>query len=170
MLNIREALSSWDGKSVDTLNDLYCRFSHDSSFIQTIISFIESTNAQTSTKKGVTWLLKKHLESGGSLSLSHQNLIYASLHPDEHWENRLHLLQCIPYIPVPPGKVKHLEDFLRKSLQDSNKFIRAWAYNGFYDLSQQFPEYKEEAEHFLTLAMKDEAPSVKARIRNIMKR
>jgi len=50
-----------------------------------------------------------------------------------------------------------------------NKFVRSWAYNGFYGLSRQYPEYIQETKQFFEVAMKDEAPSVKARIRNVTK-
>ena len=52
---------------------------------------------------------------------------------------------------------------------ENNKLVRAWAYNGFYEISRQYPEYKEETKKLFAMAMKDEAPSVKARIRNIMR-
>jgi len=63
-----------------------------------------------------------------------------------------------------------VEAFLKKCLVDDNKFIRAWAYNGFYELSVQYPEHKDETKQFFEMAMRDEAPSVKSRIRNIMKK
>ena len=60
--------------------------------------------------------------------------------------------------------------FLRNCLVDNNKFVRAWAYNGFYELAVQYPEYEKETKQFFEMAMRDEAPSVKSRIRNIMKK
>ncbi len=65
---------------------------------------------------------------------------------------------------------KELEFFLRKCLTDENKFVRAWAYNGFYELSMPHSDYIAQTKQFLEMAMRDEAPSVKARIRNIMKK
>ncbi|MEW8322573.1 MAG: hypothetical protein AB2606_07985 [Candidatus Thiodiazotropha taylori] len=60
--------------------------------------------------------------------------------------------------------------FLRECLTSSNKFVRAWSYNGFYELAIQHPQYQQETKVFFEMAMRDKAPSVKARIRNIMKR
>ncbi|WP_286235611.1 hypothetical protein [Thalassotalea sediminis] len=60
--------------------------------------------------------------------------------------------------------------FLRQTLTDQNNFVRAWSYNGFYELSRQHSMYKDETEQYFEMAMRDEAPSVKARIRNIMKK
>ncbi|VAW46017.1 hypothetical protein MNBD_GAMMA04-800, partial [hydrothermal vent metagenome] len=44
-----------------------------------------------------------------------------------------------------------------------------WAYNGFNELSVQYNEYRKETEAFFEMAMRDEAPSVRSRIRNILK-
>ncbi len=49
-------------------------------------------------------------------------------------------------------------------------FLRAWSYNVFYELSMQYPEHKKETKKLFEMAMKDEAPSVKSRIKNIMKK
>jgi len=86
-----------------------------------------------------------------------------------HWETKLHILQCIPFLQIAKTEKKEVEAFLRKCLVDNNKFVRAWAYNGFYEISVQYPEYRNETKQFFDMAMRDEAPSVKARIRNIMK-
>ncbi len=58
---------------------------------------------------------------------------------------------------------------MRKCLEDDNKFVRAWAYNGFYELAKQYPEYRTEAGQLFEMALRDEAASVKARVRNVMK-
>ena len=49
------------------------------------------------------------------------------------------------------------------------KFVRAWAYNGFYLLAVQHGEYEAEARQLLTMALRDEPASVKARVRNVLK-
>jgi len=73
-------------------------------------------------------------------------------------------------IPIQKQDKKSVENFLRKTLYNSNKFVRAWTYNGFYLLAKQHPEYHDETEALLESAIKNEAPSVKARIRNILKK
>lgn len=65
---------------------------------------------------------------------------------------------------------KKVEQLLRKCLIVENKFVKAWAYNRLCTLSKQHSEYGEETKQFLEVAMKDEEPSVKAKIRNIMKK
>lgn len=114
--------------------------------------------------------MKKHLESNHSLSRAEIAIIYR-LAPNLHaLEAKLHILQSMAYMPVGEQEKQGVEVFLRNCLISDNKFVRAWAYNGFYELALQYPEYKAEVKNFLSMAMKDEAASVKARVRNILKR
>ena len=63
-----------------------------------------------------------------------------------------------------------MEIYERHGLTDQNKFVRAWSYNGLYELATSFPSLRKEAERFFDMALADEAASVKARVRNIMKK
>lgn len=78
-------------------------------------------------------------------------------------------LQSVEYLPIAADDGKLFEQFLRIAITDNNKFVRAWAYNGFYLLAKQYDEYRVEVEQFFNMAMNDEVPSVKALIRNILK-
>jgi len=147
---IEKKLSGWDGKSADFINFLYECHARESGFTSEIIRLIE----QEAYQKGATWLLKKYFEAGNSLTLEQSNKIYSLLPQLKLWEVKLHVLQCIPYMPIPQTKKKMLEAFLRKTLIDQNKFVRAWSYNGFYQLSLQYPEYQQETEQFFVMAMK----------------
>ena len=73
------------------------------------------------------------------------------------------------YLPVAEGQRVQVEAFLRQALVSEQKFVRAWAYDGFYQLAKQYPEYQQEAMSFFAMAMDDEVASVKARVRNIIK-
>jgi len=165
-MSIEQDILSWDGKSSRDIEDVYHRYSDDHGlFIPTIIAFI----SQPTLQKGSSWLLKHCLESGLKLTPKNIKDVYKYLSALGSWEGKLHLLQCLPFMPVAKTEKKKVECFLRQCLMDQNKFVRAWAYNGFYELSVQYPEYKEETKQFFEMAMRDEAASVKARIRNIMK-
>jgi len=165
-MSLEQEIVSWDGKSSSDIDAVYTRYCDDDSFGSNIIEFCRKTELQ----KGATWLLKRHLEQGQKLNANTCTALFKLLPKQEHWESKLHILQCLPYLQIGKAAKKNVEAFLRKCLVDDNKFLRAWAYNGFYEISLQYPEYKEEAKQFFEMAMRDEAPSVKARIRNIMKK
>ena len=114
--------------------------------------------------------MKHHFENDHKLGLRDTRKLLNLLPKLEHWEARLHILQCMPYLPITKPEKKQVALFLRCCLTDHNKFVRAWAYSGFYELSIQYPEFRKEAMQFFDMAEKDEAPSVKARIRNVMKK
>ncbi|MBT3206251.1 MAG: hypothetical protein HOM14_02150 [Gammaproteobacteria bacterium] len=165
-MSIEQEIAAWDGKSSDDIAVMYESHSKESSFSDEIVKFIKNTSYQ----KAATWLLKYYLESGNHLEKTKIKSIYNFLLEIENWETKLHILQSIPFMPISKNEIKTVEAFLRVSLTDSNKFIRAWAYNGFYEMAIQYPEYKNETKQFFEMAMRDEAASVKARIRNIIKK
>ncbi len=166
MMDMKQAIVAWDGKSADDIRDIYDRYGHKSLFISEILSLAK----QEPLQKGTTWLLKRHLEEACSLKSSEVKEVYLLLPNLEHWEATLHVLQCIPYMPIPNTQKKKVQTFLKKCLGDDAKFVRTWAYNGFYELAVQYPEYQGEAKQLFEVGMRDEAASVKAKIRCIMKK
>lgn len=162
---IEQEIASWNGKSADDIKAIYDAHKADHNFADTIIAL----SLTTACEKGATWLLKAWLESGNKLDQQQITTIYGALAQLEHWEARLHILQSIPFMPIAHADRKKVYHFLRLTLTDQNKFVRAWSYSGFYELSRQYPEYCNETWQYFEMAMRDEAPSVKARIRNIMK-
>jgi len=78
--------------------------------------------------------------------------------------------KCLAYLDIPENESAGVERFLEACLENDNKFVRAWAYNGFNELSLRFPRYRERVDGMLARAGVSEAASVRARIRNILKR
>ncbi|MCX4027228.1 hypothetical protein H0A36_08500 [Endozoicomonas sp. SM1973] len=165
-MKIEHELTRWDGKSKDDTTKIYETYHTKAEFAATIIKLMNNPSCQ----KGATWLLKAFLESNNKIDKKQIKSVYDSLHQLDDWESKLHILQSIPYMPIAKTECKKLERFLRVTLTDKNKFVRAWSYNGFYVLAKQYPAYAEEVKQFFEMAMKDEAASVKARIKNIMKK
>ena len=165
-MSIEQEIISCDGKSSGDLGAIYSRYKDNKAFVPQIVDL----SKQEALRKGATWLLKHYLENGGVIDANQVSKMYKLLPKLNHWETKLHMLQCIPYMRIAKAEKEDVETFLRKCLVDSNKFVRAWAYNGLYEISSQYPEYKNETMQFFEMAMRDEAPSVKARIRNLLKK
>lgn len=164
-MGIEKALASWDGKSAAHLKAVFDAHHTDDSFSHTVIalSFTEAC------EKGGTWLLKAWLEAGNELEHTQIARVYASLDRLTHWEAKLHVLQSMPFMAIADADRDNVYKFLMCALSEPNKFVRAWAYNGLYELSRQHAGYRCEATQYFEMALRDEAPSVKARIRNLMK-
>ena len=166
MMTLSEEIGSWDGKSAAMLQSTYERHCAEEGFVATILGHIVDVELQ----RAATWLLKKYLETGNSVTASACRTIFGALSVQEHWESKLHMLQCLPYLEIPEDESAGLERFLEACLESDNKFVRAWAYNGFSELSLRFPRYRERVDGMLARAVVSEAASVRARIRNILKR
>lgn len=165
-MHIEQEIASWDGKSAVDIKAIYDAHNAESNFADTIVAltFTETCG------KGASWLLKTWLEAGNELEQPQIEKIYGSLDQLKPWEAKLHVLQSIPFMPIAETVCSNLYAFLRITLTDSNKFVRAWSYNGLYELSRQHSKYIDETKEYFEMAMRDEVPSVKARIRNAMKK
>ncbi|MXX85471.1 MAG: hypothetical protein F4Y71_03345 [Acidobacteria bacterium] len=166
MTNLTADLGSWGGKSTAVLQSIYERHSADADFLPTILAHLVDVNLQRAS----TWLLKRHLELGNSLSAAECRSVLGSLAAQEDWESKLHLLQCLPWVSVADEDRERLETFLDACVQSDRSFVRAWAYNGFNELALRFPQYREAVDERLARASESEAASVRARIRNPRKR
>ena len=163
--NLQQDIAAWDGKSVDVITDVYRRYSTEDRFLADLVGFLKNESVQ----RGASWLLKHALEDGKQLDGRMTGSLFGHLSGLTYWETRLHVLQCLSCLKISQARLPQVESFLRRCLEDNNKFVRAWAYNGFDVLARQYPQYREEADSFFAMAMRDEAASVKARIRQIQK-
>ena len=164
-MTLSEEIAPWDGKSAAALQSTYARYCAEEGFVAAVLGHIADVELQ----RAATWLLKKHLEAGNSLSASGCRAVFGALPVQDHWESKLHILQCLPYLDIPEHESAGLERFLRACLENDNKFVRAWAYNGFNELSLRFPRYRARVDDMIARAGVSEAASVRARIRNILK-
>ena len=165
-MSLLQDLSIWNGRSADEILEIYERHKNSDRFIKNIVWLI----VERIEEDGATWLLKHHFEEGGGLSAEDIDKIYSVLPNMDDWEGRLHILQCIPYMPIEKHNYEVVEAFVRKGLTGDHKLIRAWSYNGFYELAAAFPELRPEAQEIFDKALQDEAASVTARIRNLLKK
>lgn len=165
-MSLEAELLAWDGKSAADGRAIHERCSSEPDYITELISLI----GKDALRNGVTWLLKAALETGTVITQKDADILYNNLHVMNHWEQKLHVLQCIAFMPIGEDQKEKLERFLRQCLAHNNKFVRAWAYSGFYYLAKQHKEYREETRRLFKLALHDDAASVKARARKLAKR
>lgn len=164
-MKLQQEIENWDGKSVEALQAIFDCHGLEEGFGAALVPLLKQPDLQ----RGASWLLKQYLEEAGVLSSTEVKRVFQSLADLIEWETQLHLLQSLPYLTIGKRHVKQVETFLRRCLASKNKFVRAWSYNGFYELSLQHPQFQAEVDQLLEQALKDEAASVKARVRNIMK-
>ena len=165
MHRLKNALQTWDGKQTDGIGQLYTELSQDSSFVDDCTRLLLNPELQV----GASWLLKKHQDGGQRLNVQQADAVFNALEHLKHWQAKLHVLQSLSNLPVPEKQLNCVRKFVKQAILDDNTFVRAWGYDGLYQLACQYPQYSAETREFFSMALRDEAASVKARIRNILK-
>jgi len=163
-MSLHKAIIQWDGRSKDSIIEIYHRFNQGRGFTARLLKL----SADETTQTGATWLLKHHLENNPRTAVD-EKIYFKLLFGVSEWEAKLHLLQCLPYFCISNTHKKPLEACLKQAIGEDNKFVRAWAFNGFNELALAHQEYRKEVDAILVDALAQESASVKARVKNIIK-
>lgn len=161
--NLETDLSSWDLKSVAPLEAIYRKYGGHEDFVTEIVRLSGVAPCQ----RAATWLLKHHVvDCMVAMPTAELTHLYAQLAALDHWEAKLHVLQCLFVSPIPKSDVERVDEFLKTCLGAEAKFVRAWAYSALHRLAQQFPAYRATAAATLKNAQETEtSAAVKVRIR-----
>lgn len=164
--DLQHQLQQWDGKHTDLLIQIYQNHVYSPDFFSDLIDLCFS---EPTLQTPATWIIKHHYDQKQSLSENLMNELVKRGKQFSDWEARLHLLQILPKVPMDRGVVPYVEEWVRKGLKDENKFVRAWSYQGLYEVSRHIPEMKEELRLLCEDALQLESASVKARVRKVIK-
>ncbi|MBY4675606.1 hypothetical protein [Marinobacterium arenosum] len=165
-MELRQALRTWNGKERAFLLELYRQYREEADFIDQLLHLLER---HSDCQRAASWLLKHHLEQSARLATEQVDSLFHCAARLVDWQSRLHLLQMMPRLDLPGAKRAPIENFVRQCLTDQARFVRAWAYNGFYLLASLYPELRPEVERFCQMALHDEPPSVRARVGEVLK-
>ncbi len=169
-MDLNSLVAAWDGKSVSTISQIYHDHKNTAEFGRHLINCLGDAESE----RGVTWLIKHHLEQGwmerGEGPNTNETAAMIKALPTlTHWEARLHLLQSLDHFEIPKSSAAPLATFLETAIKDNAKFVRAWAYHGWYVLADQHPTYLPQATALLEEAQSTEsAASVKVKVRKAL--
>ncbi len=158
-MDLREAISDFDGKHVEPLEKLLPLCTTE---IATLVEIAkEGTRGE---QQAATWLLKALLADGREISQELSDRLITDLKEYRHWEAQLHILQSLPYLQFrdPPGLMREL----RVMARSEKTLVRAWALNGLVLLADRHSGFRADVTPTLRSALDDEAASVRARLRN----
>ncbi|MBQ4820292.1 hypothetical protein [Aquimarina sp. MMG016] len=158
-------LNNWDGKHIEYLINCYDQYADDNTFFDILI---EITYGQTELQTATTWIIKHHYDGKKSLSESLADQLLSSINQLKNWGAKLHILQLLPKIHITKNTVNPVDQFVRKCLNDDNKFVRAWSYQGLYEVSKHIPEYESELRSLCKRAMQTESASIRSRVRKVL--
>jgi len=166
-MTVREELQQFDGKRRDALERAVSKQRSEKSLINGLVLLIPEKESKVQI--AATWLLKRLAEKKSQFTTQQIATIFDSLTDLAHWEARLHICQMLQHVRIPKGSEKKVAWFLERTLSEENRFLRAWAYNGFYELAKQHPQYCDYAMEQLDRGEAEKSAAVRARIRNIRK-
>jgi hypothetical protein len=158
-------LQHFDGKHVDSLLGVAETLPLDGSSIDQLISLAERSDPPTQI--AATWLLKHFQSRNISFTPAQVTRLVEQLSSSGPWESRLHLVQMLPKLAIPVACTEQLFQWLVAALSERNKFIRAWVFTALHSLGSQHRDYAPEVNPLLDQALRDEAASVRARLRQL---
>lgn len=158
-------LKLWDGVHIEYLTDLYRANSSSLDFFENLVTICV---IEQDLQKATTWLIKHHYDNGHTLSELLTERLLTSCKTIENWEAKLHLLQLLPHFKLTHKSIPKADDFVRNCLTETNKFVRAWAYNGLFELSKYIPEMKTELEFICQRAIETESAAIKSKVKKIL--
>ena len=163
---LKDQLEGWDGIHMDYLTSIYNSFHEQSDFFDHLISL---TSEQPQLQEGTTWLIKHHYDEKKELSKDQLDELLNSVAGLKHWAANLHVLQILPHIEIKSENYIIIDDFVRRSWNSDNKFVRAWSYQGLLELYKFQPSNKPELMALCEKAMINESASIKVKVRNLIK-
>ncbi|TNE74131.1 hypothetical protein EP331_02690 [bacterium] len=158
-------LNEWDGVHTEYLINIYKREASNLPFWTDLVTLCESN---IELQKAITWLIKHHYDQKNKLPDELISALLKASNQLEQWESKLHVLQLLPLVSLPAAALSDIEMFVRNNLKSTNTFVKAWAYNGLYELVQHKPELKTEVKELFDVAMKTERASIKARVKKVL--
>ena len=162
-MNLRQQLESCDSSSAKELKDLYGRIAGRPDLATDLAALCSVPETETAA----SWLIKRHVERGCSPGKEVSKSLLRAFLGMNGWLARLHLLQIFQHMDLPPEFKEPVRNHVLELARDRNKFVRAWSYSALHCIACAYPEYKPETSRLIQLASEKEAPSVKARLRNL---
>ncbi len=142
-----------------------CASPADDSILADLVAL--SGRVDADAQVAVTSQIRRHVQAGARLTEPLAARLLALLPTLERWEARLHVLQTLPVLPVADAQADTLYSFLERCVGEPNKFVRAWAYGGLHRVALLHPRFRATVRAALERARREEAPSVRARLRRL---
>lgn len=169
-MSLMADITDWKSSTAAAMLSVYSKYSNDSRFIKTLIEALTIPACQ----RAASWLIKHYLEDKQHnqphhFSAEFCNSFYASVSVLQHWEAKLHILQCMEKINIPEHQKQNVYSFLQQCATSDNKFVRAWAYSGLQVFASRFTDVEANVYEQLKSAYESEkAASVKVRLRKAL--
>lgn len=159
---LREELAEYDGRSPTILSEISVRHRDKAGFQSDLVDLV--LDEVPTIAEGATWMLKADLEQGCVLSPQDIERLASQVSGVKTWQTQLHICQSIRYLKVPKQVEQNIENWLTKLLDTRRPFLRAWSVDAYCRL---LGGNSHKTKSLLERMEKDEAASVRARVRNL---
>lgn len=161
---LKQTLQEWNG-TAEGMRQIYDQNSSKTDFLEKVIGIcVKDKDLQ----KVGSWLIKNHYDLKQVLpNKLHTPFIKVGVTYTD-WVAKLNFLQVLPKLDIEEKLLQDLDDFVRACLHDENKFVRAWSYQGFYEVTKHIPEFENELRQLCELALERESASIKSRVRKVV--
>jgi len=161
---LKQILLDWNG-TAEGMRQIYDQNNEKTDFLKKIIDLC---GKEQGLQKPISWLIKHHYDIKQTLPVNlHTPFIKVAVNYTD-WVAKLNFLQVLPQLNIDEEELQDLDDFVRACLHDENKFVRAWSYQGFYEITKHIPEFENELRQLCDLAMERESASIKSRVRKVL--
>ena len=162
---LHDRLLECDDKSVEVLKSIYRDNCNSSDFV---VSLLEIYQTETALHVQTTWLIKHHIDTKNTFNKHQTSLILSQLDKLSSWPSQLHILQIIPKLGLDALQLEMIEPTVRRFLHSPNKFVKASAFEAYFQIVECFPELTREFKLMCENAMRHESPAVRVKLKRIL--
>lgn len=164
---MRILLSEFDGRATTILTQIETKYGQDTGYVNSLIELMGDED--TPQSEGATWLLKAWLDKRKTFSESQTTQFLKTLPCVSSWQAQLHVCQSVRHLSVDQSDVLPTVDWLRALLHHKRPFLRAWSLDAIVAVASSHKTYADFAMNALKEAVQDDAASVRARARSLLK-
>ena len=158
---VRAAIDAFDGRHIAPLESVAATLPAQGE-LETIIAALSCSARE---QAAATWILRAWLERGLRLRESHTRRVVEASERLTDWEVVLHVCQAVEHLDLEGQTLRRMWAVLLNGTRSDAKFVRAWSYNGLAVLGSRNSVLRDDAIAALERGSKDDAASVRARIR-----
>lgn len=165
-MGIHLELSRFDGRSKAVLEEIAVGFPPDEETMGHLVSI--SADPDGAMQSGATWLLRRHLDAGATLTREQTARLIDTLPDVSDGFARLHLCQLMGRLELDDESAARAVTFVERCLESDHTFVRAWAPDAYWRIAREHDVYRPAARSAVEAALSDPKASVRARARKIL--
>ena len=168
MDSLENLLANGKRNQTDDLEEYVAQAIENNRLVAEIVALSKHNKANIAAR--AIWIVRKLTETSPELLSKYKPILLNDLTQSPFWEVKAELCHIIPNLKLDYEEIKGAIAFFKNNLDDKSKIVKAWSLDALYEFSKIEPKITSEVERLLQMALKDEAASVRARARKILKK